>query len=71
MKQTFANCNGSALVRVQVVTVGVLLSLVRQASSACECAAAAIAALSELEHGLWLLGSDAGGHREAAQLLGR
>ena len=28
-------------------------------------------ALSALEQGLWRLGADAGGHREAAQLLGR
>jgi hypothetical protein len=69
MRHTFKSC--SELPRVQVVAVGVLLALVRQAGSAWECAAAAIAALSELEQGLWRLGADAGGHREAALLLGR
>jgi len=71
MKQTLSGCSGSVLPRIQVVAVGVLLALVRQANTAWACSAMAIGALSELEQGLWRLGADAGGHREAAQLLGR
>ena len=71
MKQTFSTCNDSVLPKVQVSAVGVLLALVRQAGTAWACSAVALGALSELEHGLWRLGADAGGHREAAQLLGR
>ena len=71
MRQTFLNCSVAMLPRLQVVSVGVLLALVRQASTAWDCAAMALGALSALEQGLWRLGADAGGHREAAQLLGR
>ena len=71
LRQTFRGCGLPALPRVQVAAVGVLLALVRQAERSWDCAAMAISALSALEQGLWRLGADAGGHREAAQLLGR
>ena len=71
MKQTFCTCDIAVLPKVQVSAVGVLLALVRQANTAWACSAMAIAALSELEQGMWRLGADVGGHREAAQLLGR
>lgn len=71
MKETFGTCDNAVLPKVQVSAVGVLLALVRQVDTAWACSAVALGALSELEQGLWRLGADAGGHREAAQLLAR
>lgn len=56
---------------LQVVTVGVLVSLLRQAASFPAVAAAACGALSELYGQLVLVPGDAGGGREAANLLSR
>ncbi|KAJ1487673.1 hypothetical protein T484DRAFT_1786010 [Baffinella frigidus] len=70
MEETFAGCPPLRVSKLQVACTGVLLALVRQPAAPHACAAA-MKALAQLHVCLMQVPAEAGGHTDAAALLGR